>query len=243
MGGRGVAVKRRGLPADPLCGAVPRAAVRGRRAREAPLPAGSRGELRERWTSPGGAAPHPCPAVETGRGARVRTGGLLLPKQARYQAAPRPDARCGTGLSYHNRRSFPSVPPPRGGGSPSPRAPSAANAFDNPCYVPLPFSPMSVISDAISERQSQIERLQAEIKALSDVEKMLGDSAPQPRRRARRSPTPRKPAPAAAAPAPADTASEAKPRRKRRQMTPEEKKAVSERMTAYWAARRKKSGK
>ena len=26
-----------------------------------------------------------------GRGARVRTGGLLLPKQARYQAAPRPD--------------------------------------------------------------------------------------------------------------------------------------------------------
>ncbi len=29
-----------------------------------------------------------------GRGARVRTGGLLLPKQARYQAAPRPDVRC-----------------------------------------------------------------------------------------------------------------------------------------------------
>ncbi len=28
---------------------------------------------------------------EFGRGARVRTGGLLLPKQARYQAAPRPD--------------------------------------------------------------------------------------------------------------------------------------------------------
>ena len=191
-----------------------------------------------------GAAPHPRPAVETGRGARVRTGGLLLPKQARYQAAPRPDARRGTGLSYHNRRGFPSVPPPRGGGSPPPLAPPAANAFDNPCYVPLLFSPMSVISDAIGERQSQIERLQAEIKALSDVEKMLGDSAPQPRRRARRSPSPRKPAPAAAAaPAPADTASEAKPRRKRRQMTPEEKKAVSERMTAYWAARRKKSGK
>ena len=100
---------------------------------------------------------------------------------------------------------------------------------------------MSVIADAIAERQSQIERLEAEIKALSDVEKMLGDSAPQPRRRARRSPSPRKPAPVAAAPA--ETASEDKPRRKRRQMTPEEKKAVSERMTAYWAARRKKSGK
>ena len=100
---------------------------------------------------------------------------------------------------------------------------------------------MSVITDAIAERQGQIERLQAEIKALSDVEKMLGDAAPQARRRPRRS-SPRKPAAAAAAPAPAP-ASEDKPRRKRRQMTPEEKKAVSERMTAYWAARRKKAGK
>ena len=104
---------------------------------------------------------------------------------------------------------------------------------------------MSVITDAIAERQGQIERLQAEIQALSDVEKMLGDSAPQPRRRARRS-SPRKPAAAPAAPASAPasaSASEDKPRRKRRQMTPEEKKAVSERMTAYWAARRKKAGK
>ena len=105
---------------------------------------------------------------------------------------------------------------------------------------------MSVITDAIAERQSQIERLQAEIKALSDVEEMLGDSAPQARRRPRRAPSPRKPA-APAAPAaqaaPAAAAPEAKPKRKRRQMTPEEKKAVSERMTAYWAARRKKAGK
>ncbi len=101
---------------------------------------------------------------------------------------------------------------------------------------------MSVIAEAVAERQSQIERLQAEIKALSDVEEMLGDSAPQPRRRARRSSSPRKPAaPAAdAAPAPAPAA---KPKRKRRQMTAEEKKAVSERMTAYWAARRKKAAK
>ena len=98
---------------------------------------------------------------------------------------------------------------------------------------------MSVITDAIAERQSEIERLQAEIKALSDVEKMLGDAAPQPRRRTRRSPAPRKP-PEAAAAAPQ---AEPKPKRKRREMTPEEKKAVSERMTAYWAARRKKAGK
>ena len=103
---------------------------------------------------------------------------------------------------------------------------------------------MSVITDAIAERQSQIERLQAEIKALTDVEEMLGGAAPQPRRRTRRASTPRKPAAPAAAAAPApETPAEAKPKRKRRQMTPEEKKAVSERMTAYWAARRKKAGK
>ena len=36
---------------------------------------------------------------DSGRGARVRTGGLLLPKQARYQAAPRPDTQTP---SYHN---------------------------------------------------------------------------------------------------------------------------------------------
>ena len=100
---------------------------------------------------------------------------------------------------------------------------------------------MSVITDAIAERQSEIDRLQAEIKALTDVEQMLGDSAPQPRRRTRRAPAP-KAAPAAPAAAPQAPA-EAKPKRKRREMTPEEKKAVSERMTAYWAARRKKAGK
>ena len=112
------------------------------------------------------------------------------------------------------------------------------HAFDNPLTVLLPLVTMSAIADAIAERESQIERLQAEIKALSDVEKMLGGSAPQARRRPRRPSSPRKPAAAAAEAAP-----EAKPRRKRRQMTPEEKKAVSERMTAYWAARRKKAGK
>ena len=101
---------------------------------------------------------------------------------------------------------------------------------------------MSVITDAIEERQSQIERLQAEIKALTDVEQMLGDSAPQPRRRTRRAPSPKAAAAPAAAAAP-EAPAEAKPKRKRRQMSPEEKKAVSERMTAYWAARRKKAGK
>ena len=108
---------------------------------------------------------------------------------------------------------------------------------------------MSVIAQAIADRQSEIERLQAEIKALSDVEKLLGPSAPQARPAPRRSSRPRKtaaaaaPAPAAAPVAVAESKSEAKPRRKRRQMSPEEKKAVSERMTAYWAARRKKGAK
>ena len=99
---------------------------------------------------------------------------------------------------------------------------------------------MSVIAEAIAERQSEIERLQAEIKALSDVEQLLGASAPQAKPAARRS-SPRRKA-AAAAPV-TETAVDAKPKRKRRQMSPEEKKAVSERMTAYWASRRKKAGK
>ena len=98
---------------------------------------------------------------------------------------------------------------------------------------------MSVIAEAIAERQSEIERLQAEIKALSDVEQLLGASAPQAKPAARRSSPRRK---AAAAPV-TETAADAKPKRKRRQMSPEEKKAVSERMTAYWASRRKKAGK
>ncbi len=105
---------------------------------------------------------------------------------------------------------------------------------------------MSVIAQAIADRQSEIERLQAEIKALSDVEKLLGPSTPQAKPAARRS-RPRKTAaaaaPAAAPVAVAESKSEAEPGRKRRQMSPEEKKAVSERMTAYWAARRKKGAK
>ena len=99
---------------------------------------------------------------------------------------------------------------------------------------------MRVIEKAIADRQSEIERLQAEIKALNDVDKLLGTSAPA-RPAARRSSSPR-PAAAAATPV-AETASDATPTRKRRSMTAKEKKAVSERMTAYWAERRKKAAK
>ena len=89
---------------------------------------------------------------------------------------------------------------------------------------------MSVIARAIADRHSEIERLQAEIKALNDVDKMLGISASAkpaaPRSSSRR--------PAVAATTAAETASDATPTRKRRPMTAKEKKAVSERMKAHW---------
>ena len=68
---------------------------------------------------------------------------------------------------------------------------------------------MNEIAQAIANRQSAIDRLQAEIKALTDVEQILGASAPKPRSTARRSSSP--PTKAAAA---ADSKSEAKPARK-----------------------------
>ena len=105
---------------------------------------------------------------------------------------------------------------------------------------PLLSSRMSDIAQAIADRQSEIDRLQAEIKALTDVEEMLGASArPAARSTSRRSSSTRKPAAAVAA----ESKPAAKPERKRRPMTAAEKKAVSERMTAYWAARRKKAAK
>ena len=96
---------------------------------------------------------------------------------------------------------------------------------------------MSEIAQAIANRQSEIDRLQAEIKALTDVEQILGASAPTARSTSRRASSPTKEAAAA------DSKSEAKPARKRREMSAAEKKAVSERMTAYWAERRKKAAK
>ena len=98
---------------------------------------------------------------------------------------------------------------------------------------------MSVIAKAIADRQCEIERLQAEIKALNDVDKILEASAPA-KPAARRSSSQRT---AAGATPVAETASDATPTRKRRPMTAKEKEAVSERMKASWAARRKKAAK
>ena len=76
---------------------------------------------------------------------------------------------------------------------------------------------MSTIAQAIADRQNATDRLQAEIKALSDVEQMLGASAPAARSSPRRSSRKK---------AAAESEPEAKPQRKRRSMTAEEKKAV-----------------
>ena len=119
---------------------------------------------------------------------------------------------------------------------------SAASALvDISLTGPLLSSFMNVIAQAIADRQSELDRLQAEIKALTDVEEMLGASArPSSRSTSRRSSSRMKPAAAATA----ESKSDAKPaERKRRPMTAAEKKAVSERMTAYWAARRKQAAK
>ena len=53
----------------------------------------------------------------------------------------------------------------------------------------------------------------------------------------------RKPTRGSATAASAESQPEVKPQRKRREMTAAEKKAVSERMTTYWAERRKKAPK
>ena len=78
-----------------------------------------------------------------------------------------------------------------------------------------------MIAQAIADRQSEIDRLQAEIKALTDIEQILGASAPKARSTSRRSSSPQP----------------------TKAMSAAEKKAVSERMTAYWAERRKKAAK
>ena len=68
---------------------------------------------------------------------------------------------------------------------------------------------MSVIAQVIADRQTEIDRLQAEIKALTDVEQSLG-AAPPEARKSRRSSSPRKAVTAA------ESKVEAEPERKRR---------------------------
>ena len=100
---------------------------------------------------------------------------------------------------------------------------------------------MSVIAKAIADRQSEIERLEAEIKALNEVDKILGTSAPPAKPAARRSSSAADGGcghPGRGDPARRQADEEAAVR-----CRPKRRNAVSERMTAYWAERRKKAAK
>ena len=85
------------------------------------------------------------------------------------------------------------------------------------------------------QAQEQARQGRGGMKALNDVDKILGTSAPPAKPAARRSSSRRT---VAAATPVAETPPDAQPTRKRRAMS-KRKKAVSERMTVYWAERRK----
>ena len=55
-------------------------------------------------------------AKQNGRGSEIRTHGLLLPKQARYQTAPYPDERRARFYQNPRQAFFAPRPPPRGAG-------------------------------------------------------------------------------------------------------------------------------
>jgi hypothetical protein len=81
---------------------------------------------------------------------------------------------------------------------------------------------MRDLAKAIAVRRDQINKLQAEIDALDMAGKIL-----KPTRSVKKK----------------DSVAKATARKKRRKMSQTEKKAVSERMRAYWANKRKKSSK
>ena len=105
-----------------------------------------------------------------------RTSGLADARRG-------PDGRSGGAPWSENRQSSsPAAARPPGGSSDALRARGAAGGrtvrpskgeppcVDIPIAGPLLSSTMSVIAQAIADRQSEIDRLQAEIKALTDVE-------------------------------------------------------------------------
>ena len=98
---------------------------------------------------------------------------------------------------------------------------------------PLLSIDLSVIAQAIVDREAEIEPLRADQDA--DRHRAAPWSLRRAAARARRSSRSRTAA--------AESKSGAKPPRKRRPVSAAEKSAVSERMTAYWAGRRKKAAK
>lgn len=88
---------------------------------------------------------------------------------------------------------------------------------------------VSVIAQAIAAREAEIEHLQAELKALNDVEQLLGASAGPPARARRSSKV------EDAAASTAENKPDAKLPRKRRPMSAAGRRRGRERMTAYRA--------
>ena len=74
---------------------------------------------------------------------------------------------------------------------------------------------MSDISKAIKAKNAEIKRLQADIDALTRAASIIGGKAP----------------------------ATSKPKRRRRKMSAAAKKALSKRMKAYWAAKKKTAKK
>ena len=98
---------------------------------------------------------------------------------------------------------------------------------------------MGSVTHAIATRQGSIDRLQSEIKSLRAAEQILGGPAPQRESTAAERSLSRK---KSAVPV-RQSKSAGQAGRRRREMSVEERKAVSERMTAYWAERRRKAAK
>ena len=160
---------------------------------------------------------------------RAKVVGLELPLRESFDAARRDHRllfRCRRRAMRRGRCRTGTLP-----------AGQPLRAIDRLLAGLLLSTDMSVIAQAIADREAEIERLHAEIKSLTDVEQLLGSSA-APSARPRRSSRSR-----TAATATAESKADAKPPRQRRPMSAAEKKAVSERMTAYWAERRKKAAK
>ena len=78
------------------------------------------------------------------------------------------------------------------------------------------------LAKAVALRQAQIDKLRTEIDALNVAGKILTPGRPAKKR---------------------GPAAKPGPRKRRRKMSPAEKKAVSERMRAYWEKKRKKNSK
>ncbi len=100
---------------------------------------------------------------------------------------------------------------------------------------------MSEITKAIAARQTQIARLKSEIETLQHAASIVGPPAQATaKRKAKATKAKAKPQPKQARP-------KAKPQpkakaKKRHQWTAAEKAAISKRMKAYWAKRRKAKG-